>query len=313
MFNKVRDKIALYFLQGLYGKSSDFACNFYGQDTKCVSKITDSTAMGIVFQGPIIDEMKLRKGLVHYRQLLPDSSIAVSTWSGSLSADFMEFLNGIRVTFVESLPPAVGGIMNVNRQIVSTRNGIISLLDNFAPTLILKTRTDFFPWRPDKAIQQMRSLDRLLGGRDRIWGIDFNTRMDLPFSFSDIFQLGHADNMKTYWRSDNLYPNDVSVEEFFKLTRHQQDIAAILRLQPAEIFLARSYLVSQGATFDLSSSHDYKKALTEWFGILDSQHIELAFGKYSLAVPGYEPNPLRAKRKYYVKTQDWLAMVAEAV
>jgi len=311
MLIKVRDKLALYLLRSLYGKSTDFACSFYGQDPKCESEVKDSESVGIVFQGPIIDEKKLREGLVRYRHLLPDSSITISTWNGSLSTDFIAYLKGIRVTFVESQPPVVGGIMNVNRQIVSTQNGIRNLLLDSTPALILKTRTDYFPWRPDKAIWQMQALTQLLGGRDRIWGIDFNTRMDLPFSFSDIFQIGAIDSMNIYWRGDDLYQEDISVQQFFKLTDCQQNVSAVLRLQPAEIFLARRYLVSQGVAYDFSSLDDYKRALVEWFGILDSRHIELAFGKYSLAVPGYEPQTLDAKRKYYVKNQDWLAMIAD--
>lgn len=313
MLNKIKDKLALHILRNLYGKRFDFACSFYGRDHASASEVDDSTGIGIVFQGPIIDEEKLKEGLKHYRRLLPASAITLSTWEGAIQSDFRSFLGHLGVLCVESPPPLVSGIMNVNRQIVSTSNGINALLLESGPDLILKARTDYFPWRPDKAIRQMRTFTSLLGGRNRIWGIDFNTRLDLPFSFSDIFQLGPADSMKTYWRGDHLYPNNVSVQEFFESTCHQKDMAEVLRLQPAEIFLARRYLVSQGASFDFSSSYEYKRALAEWFGILDSQHIELAFGKYSLAVPGYEPMPRGAKRKYYVKNQDWLAMVAEVL
>jgi hypothetical protein len=313
MLNKVRDKLALHVLRKIYGARYDFSCSFYGRDRTSTSEVDDSTSIGIVFQGPIIDVEKLKEGLTHYRRLLPASTIAISTWEGAIHSDLRSFARHLGVSCVESSPPLVGGIMNVNRQIVSTSNGINSLLIESSPELILKARTDYFPWRPDKAIRQKQTFTRLLGGRDRIWGIDFNTRLDLPFSFSDIFQLGSAESMKTYWCGDTLYPNDISVEQFFKLTRHQQDTAEVLRLQPAEIFLARRYLIRRGATFDFHSSNDYKRALAEWFGILDSQHIELAFGKYSLAVPGYEPMPPTDKRKYYVKNQDWLAMVAEII
>lgn len=309
MINRVRDKLALHVLRTLYGKNADLACSFYGPDPSCESEVKDSAQVGIVFQGPVIDEAKLREGLAHYRRLLPASPITVSTWEGAVSADFREYLQALRVSCVESRAPAVAGIMNVNRQIVSTAQGIACLLQDSNPVIIAKTRTDYFPWRPDKAVRQMQAHERLLGSRARIWGIDFNTRMDLPFSFSDIFQIGPVDILKDYWRGDMLYPEDVSVKQFFKLTDHQKDIAAILSLQPAEIFLARRYLEGRGCAYDYSSLADYQAALSDWFGILDSQHIELAFGKYSLAVPGYEP--LDSMRRKFVKSADWLAMISE--
>lgn len=307
MLNKVRDKFVLHLLRTIYGAKADLACSFYGRDTKCESEISDSASIGIVFQGPVTDEAKLREGLAHYRRLLPSSKIVVSTWEGEIQAEFRKYLQSLQISCVESQVPAVSGIMNVNKQIVSTAQGIASLLRDSSITTIVKTRTDYFPWRPDKAVRQMQVYSRLLGGRARIWGVDFNTRMDLPFSFSDIFQVGPVGAMREYWWGENLYPEDVSVQRFLELTSRQEDLQAILLLQPAEIFLARRYLEGLGCAYNYSSLSDYRAALSEFFGILDSQHIELSFGKYSLAVPGYEPLDVRKKR--FVKNADWLAMI----
>lgn len=306
MLKKVRDKLGLKLINALYGKHADISCSFYGPEASFKCEIFDSTCIGVVFQGPVVDEYKLLAGLTHYRKLLPDSCIVLSTWENNIKSNLMQELKRIKVSYIESKPPSINGIMNVNRQIVSTAAGIKILQNQVKPDFIIKTRTDYFPWRPDRAIQQIKTLSRFLIESDRIWGIDFNTRMDLPFSFSDILQIGPANLMRDYWRTDGLYPADVSTKQFLKLTDQQRDIEAILRLQPAEIFLARRYLVGRGCTYDFSSLKDYHDALVHWFGILDSHHIELAFGKYSLALPGYEP--LDLKRKRFVKSQDWLTM-----
>jgi hypothetical protein len=197
--------------------------------------------------------------------------------------------------------------MNVNRQIVSTAKGIKAILDYASPSLIIKARTDYFPWRPDKAISAIDEFNRLLGDRARVWSLDTNTRIDLPFSVSDIFQVGPSESMRAYWSEEPLYSRDISVQEFFELTNFQRDKDAILRLQPAEIFLALRYLKFMGCMYNYMSIDDYYQALGDWFGILDSQHVEFAFPKYTFMTPGYEPIDIRNKR--YVKTQDWLAMV----
>jgi hypothetical protein len=310
MLNKIRDKLALHMLRALYGSDTDFSCNFFGPNPNYHSEIANSESVGVVFQGPLINEKKLRAGLAHYRAMLPESPIVLSTWKGSIGAELHALLKVLNVASVESDPPANGGIMNVNRQIVSTGLGIAKIREIANPELVVKARTDYFPWRVDNAIVHVKAHEKLLGGRARIWGVDFNTRYDLPFSFADIFQVGRSDVMSQYWNVDSLYPNDVSVQDFFRLTDNQNDIEAILRLQPAEIFLARRYLDAQNYKYHYQSLEDYWSALAEWFGVLDSQHIELAFGKYSLAVSGYEPAEARKKR--YVKNQDWMAMIAQA-
>jgi WavE lipopolysaccharide synthesis len=309
MLNKLRDKIAFYLLKTIYGEKVDYFCSFYGRDLNCESRITDSESIGIVFQGPVIDESKLGEGLAQYRQLLPRSPIVISTWKNSVKSDFKDYIRKLEVYCVESAPPDIGGIMNVNRQILSTANGIAYLVKQWNPDIIIKARTDYFPWRPDKAISQMRNGESIVGGEGRIWGVDFNTRMDLPFSFSDIFQIGRAKDMQDYWINGDLYPEEISVQRFLELTENQNNIASILQLQPAEIYLARRYLSSKGCALDFGSLSDYKIALAHKFGILDSQYIELAFGKYSLAEPGYEPVDRRSKR--YVNSQDWLSLVIE--
>jgi hypothetical protein len=306
---KVRDKLGLYALKTLFGKSTDFSCGFFGPDPKCQSEVVNSSAVGVVFQGPIADESKLIDGLRHYRRLFPESCIVLSTWTGEIRSETCDLASALGISCVESQPPRVGGLMNVNKQIVSTARGIDTLLQQAAPALVMKVRTDYFPWRPDKAVRCLLAHERLLGGEPRIWGVDINTRLDLPFSVADIFQLGRAEVMRTYWTEDPLYPRDISVQEFFELTDHQRDTAAILKLQPAEIYLAVRYLRARNCQYDYTSIIDYHAALAQWFGILDAQHLELAFGKYAFMTPGYEP--VVDRKKKYVKAQDWISMVGE--
>jgi hypothetical protein len=129
----------------------------------------------------------------------------------------------------------------------------------------------------------------------------------LPFSVADIFQIGQVAPMRAYWTEQNLYPTDVTVEQFFDQTNHQTDMAAVLNLQPAEIYLASRYLKAMGCAYDYTSLFDYHAALGEWFGILDAQYLEFGFSKYTFMRPGYEPVANRSKK--YVNAQDWIAML----
>ncbi len=306
MLNKAKNKVAYHLFRALYGTKNDFACCFFGEDPYCKPILIDSASVGIVFQGPINDEEKLLVGLAQYRRLLPESSILVSTWRGAVGDEFRHRLDGLNIGLVENTLPAISGILNVNKQIVSTAQGIKILGENAGIKYIAKARTDFFPWRPDKGILQMLTLSDLLRGDPRIWGVDFNTRMDLPFSFSDLFQIGPIDLMSKYWRNDILYLRDISVKRFLSETDKQRDKSAILRLQPPEIYLARRYLERLDSRIDFYSLDDYVASLTKYFGVLDSRYIEMVFGKYSLILPGCELYGLREKE--YLKFSDWLSM-----
>jgi len=231
MFRNIRDKLALYTLRILYGKSVDIGCSFYGPDDDCQSEVVDSSSVGIVFQGAIVDEPKLICGLKHYRRLFPKSFMVLSTWSGGLLPAIRDQASALDIHCVESQCPQISGIMNVNKQIVSTARGINALLRLSAPTLVMKVRTDYFPWRPDKAVSCLLTQEGLLGGAGRLWGLDINTRLDLPFSVADMFQLGRTEVMKTFWTEEPLYPKDISVNQFFELTDYQRDIPAVLKLQ----------------------------------------------------------------------------------
>ena len=115
--------------------------------------------------------------------------------------------------------------------------------------------------------------------------------------------------MKKYWAREPLHPIDLSAGEYLKRTNQNKNIMAILELQPAEIYLATRYLKNQGCSYDFKSTDDYRAALACWFGLLDSQYIELCFNKYSFITPGYDP--INERKWEFVRVSDWLEMVTE--
>lgn len=304
IWRKVKDKAALYALKTIYGRNADLSCAYFGPDDRLRAQSPGIEDVGIVFQGPITNSIRLIAGLEQYRRLLPDARMVVSTWTGQKLDQLKAAAAKLHVRILESEPPQISGIMNVNKQIISTAYGIEALLNDFPVQIIAKARTDYFPWRPDRAFATAISLERLLGGHPRIWGLDLNTRADLPFSFADIFQVARTDAMRKYWRADMLYEKNISPTEFISATNNQQDQSAILALEPGEIFLAKRYLNFLNCDYDFSRDKDYYAALAEWFGILESHHIELSFSKYSNFFPGLEPPHQR--RKQYMSLARWL-------
>lgn len=257
-----------------------------------------------VFQGPVSTDF--RQTFSVYKALFPASPIIVSTWDNEYKK--LDWLTGeTQAKAVFQSRPAMSGIMNVNLQICSTGRGIAFARDEYPHVKrVAKIRMDFPPRRPDAIFPIIDHFDAYLG-RSRIWGLDINTMAHLPFSFSDIFQIGPISEMSQFWRTDALDDRTITPTEFLERTAQQTNIDAIIALQPAEIFLTCRYLRTRGVSFAATSIDDYRTSLIDFFGILDADQIGLAFDKYSLWRAGRHMDQTSHRR--FVSFPQWLDMV----
>lgn len=183
--------------------------------------------VSIVVQGPVLESegnvlgaQHSRRMLDGLRQLLPGSEIVLSTWKGSnhqgLTYDIL----------VESDDPGAwkrgcGRINNVNRQIVSTREGLRACTRQYAVKI-----------RSDCALSHAGFLSCLEAGApraerfklfgERITGCQFFFRdpwkLCLLFHIGDIFHFGLRRDLLDLWDLP-LVPGDVG-PSFFECLKH---------------------------------------------------------------------------------------------
>lgn len=264
-----------------------------------------------VFQGLIASDLDAT--LAGYRRLFPRSPIIIATWENEREAlAALPAINVdplIKTTFLR--PPARRGIMNVNMQICSAGRGIALAAEAFpAVRRVAKIRIDCPPRRPDAIFP---IIDHFDGGPEtagRIWGVDINTSATLPFSFSDIFQVGPIAAMLDFWALDELDDREMSPKEFLARTHGQTDLAEIIRLQPPEVFLTLRYLRRRGVAVRPDSLEDYREALARHFGVLDADQIGLAFDKYTPWRNGRSPQAIA--HKTFVSFPEWLQLSTAA-
>lgn len=309
---RVREKLVHRLIAAGQPKETRFALAAYSpgvSDAAIATTANENTAF--VFQGPVTPGLETT--LVDYRRLFPRSPLIIATWESE--RDKLALLPAlnldplIRTTFLT--PPARRGIMNVNMQIRSAGTGIALAADAY-PTVrrVAKIRIDCPPRRPDAIFPIIDHFDGGVETASRIWGVDINTSATLPFSFSDIFQIGPIKEMLEFWTVDELDDRDLSPKEFLARTHGQTDLNEIIRLRPAEIFLTLRYLRRRGVTVRPESLDDYKQALARYFGILDADQIGLAFDKYTPWRNGRSPNVIT--HKAYVSFPYWLQLSTAA-
>ena len=106
------------------------------ESTSKVTCMILSKDISVVVQGPIHTQDNLTKRVLEsVRTHLPNAELILSTWKGSQ-------IDGLDcdILLLNDDPGAINGLNNVNRQIVSTRNG----LQKATRTYAMKLRTDTF-------------------------------------------------------------------------------------------------------------------------------------------------------------------------
>lgn len=198
-----------------------------------------NTEIAIVIQGPIVSENQTTVRIMNfYQEKYPDALVVISTWANTPSEHLQPFLqlsNKGNFKLILNDDPEFPGTFNINRQIVSTLNGLKAVADK---TYAIKTRTDQVLTDP----RLMCNLDLLhkiyseSAKRDaKIIVSSLNTFAFRLYGASDMFQFGLTGDLINFWEQ----PLDKRPADDLKEVSENLHLEAKKRV--AEVYLNTNY------------------------------------------------------------------------
>lgn len=263
----------------------------------------------IVIQGPLCVENNFTVETVKlYVKNFPGSKIIVSTWVGS-DKSIIRQLEVLGCLVILSSRPSVSGSHNVNYQIVSTAAGV-ELASSMGCKYLLKTRCDQRFYSSD-CLRNLRcyleaypvSLNSMSKGR--IIELSIAVCRYRLWSMCDMFQFGYIEDMRRMW-SLPLDPRSRTHSEFDLATHKVRDL---VEENIAEIYIHRHYARGMGLAADIAPE-DYYEFMVNYMLILDKEHIDIFWNKYSASEFGWVAHPLYRERQVLSRVThlDWLML-----
>lgn len=179
-------------------KPSDIPLFLYEDDT-----LKD---LGIILQGPICyNDDYTYETVKYYRKLYSKATVIVSTWDYE-DEKTLKRIEELGAVVVLSRDPENPGIVNTNRQIVSTVNGILKAKE-LGLKYVAKTRTDMCLRRPH-VFQFIINLIKLFPidnahqkERIAVLPVFCSGTVFFPYTFSDAFCMGNVDDVYNFWNA----------------------------------------------------------------------------------------------------------------
>ncbi|WP_422766787.1 WavE lipopolysaccharide synthesis family protein [Photobacterium leiognathi subsp. mandapamensis] len=265
-----------------------------------------SKEISFVIQGAVNNTYAI-KVISSIRKNFPESELILSTWNGS---NINEEIRSMLDVVLESEDPGdytnkEDTPINVNRQIVSTRNGISKTTREY----IVKTRTDIVFENSNILYELSRNYSRnklFSISNEFILASDFSTRSHLkglkvPFWICDFIYAGKRDDIKKLFSLKN-YPIDFFSEYEKGHPKTYQDKRHIYKYTP-ESYISYEYLDSK-KTIKFEHSYDnnlealryYHNYLINNFVILNKRQLGVSSLKYYLPF---------SSRNYMFTNTDW--------
>jgi len=246
----------------------------YQKNFKLISTETSNkTEFGILIQGPILnnEEKKfLYNTLQIYKKIFPNTSIVLSTWESSNTAEFEnDFKN---LTILKNEIPKNPGLVNINFQIKSASEGLKKIKEMGIKN-VLKTRTDTRVMKPNTVSYLLSMLDKFKISNqkfNRIFSCNLQSTKFRPYGLSDLVMFGETKDIELYFNSEDE-------DTFFK--KNQLDKIINDTALAGEVFLCSRYLINIGETLDWSQKH-WWKCLAKYFGIFNCYDIDMFWKKY---------------------------------
>jgi hypothetical protein len=236
------------------------------------------TPAAVVMQGPLrLQDSFTLETVRYYRRTMPAATIIVSTWEGE-HADTLQAIERIGATLVCSPVPPTPGSANINRQIVSTRAGLVAARES-GHELALKTRTDT-RINAHHAIDYLAGLDHLfpvrpsVNARGRLIVLDFATRLLIPNHPSDVLMFGHLSDLESYW----------NVPLYDAASRRSQPptTGSLWDDSTPEIYLCEHYLRRIGYPCERTID-SWWRTLADLFVVVDRASLDHFWPKYDYA------------------------------
>ncbi len=287
-------KLALGFLKSdaetpIYDKSYFYTYRSlprFAAEYNLVSEICSLPKTAIVVQGPVLSKHDFTfETLLFYKKVFQQNNLDIrlifSTWHDETPA-VLERIRalGIEVVLSDSCP---NGANNLNRQIVTTRAGLLRAKE-LGCEYVLKTRADQRIYAPNLLtflfnLQKIFPLDKTVRKlRQRLIALSFNSFKYRLYGVSDMFLFGHIDDVLAYWDIPlNLYcpqHEGKSAEEIFKN-------------ESPETFICRRFLRRIGFN-PTDSQEDTDLCYARFFCLIDKESIDLYWPKYTNAERRWE-------------------------
>lgn len=247
--------------------------------SRCPSAMNTIVVQGEVTKGVTAHVLRILTALNR------DNLVLLSTWDDT-PADALAEVASIADEVVTSRPPAIAGVQNRNRQLVSTRAGVERAIALGART-ILKTRTDLAILGEsvfEQAERWLHNFDpsraRRLGLQNRLIVPSSYTRKYLLYHPSDLVMLGAADDMAQFWSA----PLDPRSGALLSVAAPNSAMAAVnLAGHPAESYLGLQFCRTLGRAVGgtLVDSWAFYRDL---FAVVDNDWFDLLWFK-NLSIP----------------------------
>jgi len=228
--------------------------------------------LAIVVQGPIVSEKLITLRIIqHYLVRYPEARVVVSTWENTVSADiapFVKLSEQGKIRLILNSDPDMPGLFNLNRQIISSKNGLKSVLQDFE--YAMKTRTDQVFVAP-RFVNHLHTLLSLDPGhpadQSKIVISSLNTFAFRLYGYSDMFQFGKTKDLYDYWNQP------LDTREINELTRVSPNLEAEARKRVVEVYLNTNYLIrklKKEPSYELNQSLSF---IAEYFIVADAHSL----------------------------------------
>lgn len=240
--------------------------------------IFDDSDIGIVMQGPpVFKDSFTLETLKLYKRTFPKSMLIYSTWEIK-DDNFKSELLLLNVILLENDLPSNNGPLNVNYQIVSTREGV-KRAKELGVRFVLKTRSDQRIYKSGVGKFLKETIFRFKDSKyPKLISVNINTLKYRPLGIGDMCMFGSIEDMINYWdcKLDPRKGKEYSLKPDESILDHAHE-------NLAETYLCRSYLKKIGVDCELTLENTwyiYKK----YFIVIDHQLLDLFWFKYDYHV-----------------------------
>lgn len=223
--------------------------------------------IGLIIQGPLVKSGAFTLESVRlYKKTFKQSVIVLSTWDDEDSR-YLEKIKAEEIEIVLSQKPTKPGSFNKNYQIVSSYAGVSRARD-LGVKYVLKTRSDqrMYARNIEEFLCNLLRTFSIPDGysqKERMIGINFNTRKSEPYYLSDMFLFGHVDDMISFWT--------IPLED---------DSAHLLQrceIIP-EVYFTSHFLTRVGQTLEWTVEHSWRM-FAKHFCVTDQATLDLYWFK----------------------------------
>lgn len=231
--------------------------------------------IAIIIQGPIIEENNFTIETIRlYQKNYPNHIVIISTWN-DISFSLKQQIESLNVELVLNTKPSCSGALNINFQIISSKNGILKAQE-LGCEFVYKTRTDQRFYATDishylLSILENNKLNTQL--KYKLISSSMTTLKYRPYGIGDMFMFGHIKDMLLYWDSK------LDDRNWIKDDIPRTTVLEVAKLRLAETGLCLNFLDKINYSYNFTIN-DSLKVYDNLFYIVDAELLNLFWFKY---------------------------------